>query len=143
MAAEIEITRGSLIVRVQGMDRVWALTSELKIPLAHVGGAERDEEEARRWWHGIRAPGTSLPGVLTAGTFYQHGERIFWDVHRPEKAVAILLHDERYARLVIEVEDPDAVIASIRAATAAAAQSRRPDEPSGLGQTTASSEPPE
>jgi hypothetical protein len=31
---------------------------------------------------------------------------VFWDVHDPEKTVVIHLKDERYARLVIEVDDP-------------------------------------
>lgn len=112
----IELTSSSLAVHVEGMDKLWALKSRLEIPLAHVAGVERDEAEARNWYHGIRAPGTSLPGVITAGTFYHHGERVFWDVHRPENAIAILLKDERYQRLVVEVADPDQTITQIRAA---------------------------
>jgi hypothetical protein len=57
-----------------------------------------------------------MPGVITAGTFYQEGERVFWDVHDPEKTVVIRLKDERYARLVIEVEDPPATVAAIQEA---------------------------
>jgi hypothetical protein len=57
-----------------------------------------------------------VPGVVTAGTFYQEGEHVFWDVHDPEKSVVIQLRDERYARLVIEVEDPPATAAAIRRA---------------------------
>ena len=38
---------------------------------------------------------------------------MFWDVHDPEKTVVIRLKDERYARLVIEVEDPPAMAAAI------------------------------
>jgi hypothetical protein len=111
--AEVTIEGGNLIVRVRGVDKVWALKSELEIPLAHVAGAERDQEEASRWYHGIRLPGTNVPGVITAGSFYRHGERAFWDVHHPENAVAIRLRDESYGRLVVEVEDPDATIAMI------------------------------
>jgi hypothetical protein len=55
-----------------------------------------------------------VPGVITAGTFHQEGERIFWDVHDPEKTVVIRLKNERYSRLVIEVEDPLATVAAIR-----------------------------
>ena len=114
--AEVELATDTLIVRIRGADRIWALKSRLEIPLTHVVGAERDEAEARRWWHGIRAPGTNVPGVITAGTFHQHGERVFWDVHHPENAIAIRLRDERYSRLVIEVADPDSTIAAINAA---------------------------
>ena len=55
-----------------------------------------------------------MPGVITAGTFYQEGERVFWDVHDPESTVVIQLKDERYVRLVIEVDDPPATAAAIR-----------------------------
>jgi hypothetical protein len=36
-------------------------------------------------------------------------------VHDPEKTVVIQLRDERYARLVIEVENPSAMAAAIQA----------------------------
>jgi hypothetical protein len=42
--------------------------------------------------------------------------RVFWDVHDPAKAVVIHLADERYARLVIGVDDPAATVAAIRRA---------------------------
>jgi hypothetical protein len=113
---EVELTEDTLVVHVQGMDRLWALKSRLEIPLHHVLGAEVDPEAAQGWRKGIRAPGTHVPGVLTAGTFYQEGERVFWDVHDPEKSVVIRLRDERYARLVIEVEDPSSTAAAIQEA---------------------------
>jgi len=114
--AEVEITQNTLIVHVRGMDRLWALKSRLEIPLSHVVGAQVDPEVAQGWHKGIRAPGTQVPGVITAGTFYQEGERVFWDVHDPQKTVVIQLRDERYARLVIEVEDPPATAAVIQGA---------------------------
>ena len=114
--AEIELTADTLLIHVRGADRMFALKSELAIPLEHVLGATKDEEEARRWYHGVRAPGTSVPGVITAGTFHQNGERVFWDVHHPERAVALNLRDESYAKLVVEAEDPDATILAIEAA---------------------------
>jgi hypothetical protein len=112
--AEVELTEKALIVHVRGMDRLWALKSRLEIPLSHVVGAEVDPEIAPEWHKGIRTRGTHMPGVITAGTFYQEGERVFWDVHEPEKTMVIQLRDERYARLVIEVEDPLATAAAIQ-----------------------------
>ena len=88
---EVELTRNALVIHVQGMDQLWALKSRLEIPLSHVVGAEVDPEIAREWHKGIRAGGTHVPGVITAGTFYQDGERVFWDVHDPEKTVVIHL----------------------------------------------------
>ena len=114
--AEVELTKETLIVHVQGADQLWALKSRLEIPLSHVVGAEADPEVALGWWKGIRAPGTYLPGVIAAGTFYQEGEKVFWDVHEPEKTVVIRLRDEKYSRLVVEVEDPDSTVKAIREA---------------------------
>jgi hypothetical protein len=54
-------------------------------------------------------PGTNNLGVLTAGTFYQHGKRVFWDVHNPDNTVVIELKDERYNELIVEVADPQAL----------------------------------
>ena len=113
---EVELTRNALVVHVQGMDQLWALKSRLEIPLAHVVGAEVDPEIAREWHKGIRAGGAHVPGVITAGTFYQDGERVFWDVHDPDKTLVIHLKDERYARLVIEVENPHATAVAIQGA---------------------------
>ena len=113
--AEVEITQNDLIVHVRGMDRLWALKSRLEIPLAHVVSAEVCPEVAQGWRMSIRAPGTHVPGVITAGTFYQEGERVFWDVHDPESTIAIHLKDDLYARLIIEVDDPPATAAIQRA----------------------------
>ena len=114
--AEVELTGDALIVHVRGMDRLWALKSRLEIPLAHVVGAEIDSEVAQGWSRSIRAPGTHVPGVITAGTFYQEGERVFWDVHDPENTIVIHLKDDLYARLIIEVDDPPATAAAIQRA---------------------------
>src|SRR5215212_5532220 len=65
---------------------------------------------------GWRGPGAHIPGVIVAGTFHHEGDRIFWDVHDPAKAMVIHLADERYARLVIGVDDPAATVAAIRRA---------------------------
>ena len=117
--AEVEIAQDALIVHVEGMDRLFALRSRLEVPLSHVAGAEVDPEEARRRWHGIMERGIWVPGPITVGTFYQEGELVFWDVHDPQKTVVIRLKDERYRRLVIEVEDPEATAARVNEATGA------------------------
>ena len=112
--------------QVEGWDRLWALKSQLEIPLAHVRDARADPEPARGWWHGLRLPGTQIPGLLTAGSFYQNGGFVFYDVHDPERTVVIELDHEHYERLVIEVEDPEAVVKTLRSAIAAAPRLDRP-----------------
>ena len=113
--ADVELTEDTLNVHVKGMDRIFALTSRLEIPLSHVLGAEVDPELGHpEWWKSLRLTATQIPWVVSAGTFYQEGERVFWDVHDPEKVVVIRLRDERYARLVIGVDDPPATVRAAR-----------------------------
>lgn len=113
---DLGIGEGKLTLHVRGADRLWAFKSSLEIPLVHIAGVRADSEAARGWYHGIKMPGTNLPGVITAGTFYQDGKRVFWDVHRPEKAIVIDLHDERYSQLVVEVDDPEVAVQLIQSA---------------------------
>jgi hypothetical protein len=112
----VETTADELIVRPQGLHRFLAFASEIRVPLTHVVAAAGAAEEARGWFHGIRAPGTSIPGVITAGTFHDSEGRAFWDVSDPSRAIAIRLRDDRYIKLVVEVQDVDATLASINAA---------------------------
>jgi hypothetical protein len=106
---------------VEGWDKLWAFRSSLDIPLAHIQSVRHDPEPARGWWHGLRMPGTQIPGVLTAGTFYQHGGAVFYDVHDPERTIVLELEHEHYRQLVIEVEDPEVTVQLLRSALEARA----------------------
>jgi len=118
----VEIQDDRLIARIQGVDKVLALKSELTIPLAHVKGASVSAPDVRRRWGSLlrmHVPGTDLPYVVMAGTFvFLDGEHAFWDVHDPDRTVVIELDHERFAKLVLEVADPQATAAAINAALA-------------------------
>ena len=116
MPASIEITTDSLTVHMKGADKLWTLKSRLQIPLANVISAQPARTEATRWLHGMRVGGTHIPGVISVGRFYSHGELVFWDGHETENAIAIQLLDERYDKLVIEVENPGQDVVRIREA---------------------------
>jgi len=113
---DLSIAEGKLTLHIRGADKLWAFKSSLEIPLVHIAGVRADPEVARGWYHGVRMPGTNVPGVIRAGTFYQDGKRVFWDVHNPDNTVVIELMDERYNELIVEVADPQATVELIKAA---------------------------
>lgn len=119
---KVEVQDDRLVAHVQGLDQVLALKSELTIPLAQVKSATASPPEVRRRWRNpLRAhvPGTDMPYVVMAGTFvFLDGEHAFWDVHDPDRTVVIELDHERFANLVLEVEDPQATADAINAALA-------------------------
>jgi hypothetical protein len=112
----VTIEDGKLLIQVEGFDKFWALRSRLEIPLAHIKAVAADPNIAKDWWLGFRIVGSHIPGVIAAGTFYHHGELVFWDVHNPENAIVLDLHDERYRKLVIEVANPAETVSQIQAA---------------------------
>jgi hypothetical protein len=73
---DLSISGGNLVWHVRGADK-WAFKSSLEIPVAHVAEVRADAAIAHAWWHGIRMPGTSIPGVLTAGTFSRTASGFF------------------------------------------------------------------
>jgi hypothetical protein len=119
---KVEIEDGRLIARIEGLDHVLAFKSELSIPLAHVKGAAVSLPDVRRRWRNplrIRLLGSDMPYVVMAGSFvFLDGEHAFWDVHDPDRTVVIELDHERFAKLVLEVEDPQATAAAVNAAVA-------------------------
>ena len=109
----ITIDGEKAIFEVQGWDKLWSLRSQLEIPLSHIRGAYVDPEPAMGWFQGLKLAGASLPNIFRAGTFYQQGELVFWDVHNPERTIVIELEHERYKKLIIEVENPEQEVEKI------------------------------
>lgn len=107
--ANVSVTGDTLVVELEGLDKLWAFRSRIEIPLRNVRGATQDPGIAREA-KGLRMGGTHFPGLITAGTFRSGGEWVFWDVRDPARAVVIELADERYSRLVVEVADPRATV---------------------------------
>ncbi len=113
---EIFIEDDTLVVDVLGSHQVFAFRGALRVPLSHVQSARHDVEHADRWWHGLKVIGTDIPGVFAAGTFWSSDGWRFWDVRNPESAITIELQDERFAEIIVEVEDPERVVAVINEA---------------------------
>jgi hypothetical protein len=110
----LRVLKDAAVFEVEGLHQLWALKTRLEIPLTHITSVEFDPEQVGRWWHGWKLLGTDVPGLFAAGTFYYHGELVFWDVSDPASTIIVSLNHERYKKLIVEVEDPQAVVASLR-----------------------------
>lgn len=100
----------SFVFEVQGLHKLWALKSQITIPRENIVNAYRNTDDLT-WIMGLRAPGTHIPGVLTAGSYYFTKDgTIFCDVSHTDKSIVVELKDEHYKKLIIEVEDVDAAL---------------------------------
>jgi len=121
---KIEIGPSRIRIEIEGFDKVLAIRSSLEVPLEHVRGASLDPD-ALHEPRGLRLLGTSLPGLVHAGSFYG-GQWLFMDVHDAERAIKIELDHEHYAALIVEVENPAASVAAINAAVRGSAAGGSP-----------------
>jgi hypothetical protein len=120
----VETTHEKLILTVHGFDVILALKHRLEIPLSHVAGADLgvSDEMRERLRHSLRLPGTHLPGIITAGSYAEHGRWMFWDIHHGDSAITIRLTHEKYDALVVDVADPAHTVAQIRTALGSVAR---------------------
>ena len=115
---EITIEEEKAVFQVQGWDKFWSLRSRLEIPLRHIKGVYADPKPAMSWFQGFKVVGTDIPNIFRAGTFFQKGDLVFWDVQNPEKTIVVELADERYTKLIVEVPALDVAVNLIKSAIA-------------------------
>ena len=110
---EISVVGDKAVFEVEGWDKLWSFRSRLEIPLAHIKGAHADPNPAMGLFDGLKLMGTAIPSIFKAGTFYQEGDYVFWDVRHPEKTIVVELDHEHFGKLIIEVADPSAAVSLI------------------------------
>lgn len=104
----------NVVIKVLGWHQLWAFKKEISIKKANITSIYQNEEEIKRV-KGLRIPGTHLPFVITAGTYYPFkGGTEFWDVCNKKNAIIITLENDKYTRIVVEVEHPEETIRMLK-----------------------------
>jgi hypothetical protein len=106
-----------VVVRLGGLDQVFAMRSEVRVPVGSVTSVSVGPAPRAR---GLRAPGTAWPfhpGRIIAGTWRGRNGKEFHDVRGGERSLVVdLAEGSSWRRLVVEVAHPEAAEAAIRAA---------------------------
>ena len=103
---QITLADDQLILTLEGAERLWAFKlGPITVPRANVARAET--ALPRTTWKELRAPGTFLPGVIKAGTYYTDRGKEFWYAVRSRKdnPLTIELTGASYRRLVVTIDD--------------------------------------
>jgi hypothetical protein len=101
------VLRLSLLERIGGM-----VGGDIEAPLSACT-AVRVAPEPSRELRGIRSPGTGWPGLIALGHRRASGVHDFAAVYRNRPAVVVELEGQRFDRLVVSCDDPEAVAAAI------------------------------
>ena len=109
---EIKIIGEMVRIELRGLHRLWALKRSLTIRKSGIRSVMLTSKDLRP--APLRCPGTYLPGIIAAGTFYGKGRKEFWDTVFKNQSIEILLNDEKYTRIVVDVNDPLQVIEQLK-----------------------------
>lgn len=103
--ADVFLDRDRVHVLLTPAERVGALRGDLTIGIEQVR-ATHVADDPFSAVHGIRAPGTAVPGILALGTWRsrRHG-RSFVAAYRNRPALVLELDGDRLARIVVSTDD--------------------------------------
>ncbi|AFY56052.1 hypothetical protein Riv7116_3601 [Rivularia sp. PCC 7116] len=94
---QIEFTLKEQFLAVR-FKKIW------EIPLSHIEQVTTTAPQTT--WKELRSPGTALPGLVRAGTYYSQRGKEFWLVnYRKNNYLTIELQNENYKRIVMTVEN--------------------------------------
>jgi hypothetical protein len=110
--AQILLVSDSLTVSMTDVEKLEALHGDVTVPRSAVTKA-RVAADGMAELHGIRAPGTGLPGVIAVGTWRDGSRKTFAVCHGRRPAVVIELQGEAYDRLVVTLDDPQPIVAAL------------------------------
>jgi len=104
----LSIVGDKLLIDLEWYEQLWAFTlnKTFEIPLNHIKRVSTEEPQSS--WAEIRAPGTFLPGVIKAGTYYTRNGREFWYVTAEQDYLVLELEDEPFKKMVLTISQSEA-----------------------------------
>lgn len=114
MRLSIDKDQNLLNIELSNQERLWSFrwNKTLSIPLGHIRKISTETPEIT--WLELRAPGTFLPGVIKAGTYYNKQGRDFWYATRGKGFLVLELEQDKYRRVVLTLDDNESWASRLR-----------------------------
>jgi hypothetical protein len=104
----IALNGDQVTIAITGWDKVFSLKGEVTFPKTSITNVYAFDNSLSPPW--LRNPGTAIPGIITAGTYQNLGDRKeFWCTHFKGNALVIDLDHEDYSRIVVDLADHESV----------------------------------
>jgi len=102
---QLSLNQNQLVIQLDWYEQLLAFTlhNPITVPLDHLLEVTAEEPQSR--WTDLRAPGTHLPGVIKAGTYYTRHGREFWYATVDRKFLVLELREEPYQKIVLTMEN--------------------------------------
>jgi hypothetical protein len=98
---QLSIEANQLKIELTPMERFWAVHAgkTITIPLDQIQQVTTDAPQTN--WKELRSPGTFVPGIIKAGTYYQDRVRSFWYTKPKTPLLTLELSPEAYYRKIV------------------------------------------
>jgi hypothetical protein len=100
-----------VVITLDAKEKFLALKRTISIPKENVVSVST--EKVKPSWFSIKA-GTHIPKGFMAGTFWTRKGKSFYYVRDFAKCVTLNLQDHEYSKVVIEVDDNEAVAKELK-----------------------------
>lgn len=111
--AELIRDGDTLVLKLTTIEKAEGVHGDIRVPVSAVQHITVLDDVIHAV-HGIKMPGSRLPGVFAMGTFMSGSETIFAIVHHQTKrGIKVTLTGEHYDALIIGTDSPEKVIAAL------------------------------
>jgi len=111
--AELRIEGDELVLELTTVEEIEGVHGTVRLPASSIRSVEV-LDDAIHAVHGMRAPGTGIPGSTAVGTFRSPDEKMFAVVHHDTpRGVRVRLEGADYDELIVGCAEPEAVAASL------------------------------
>jgi hypothetical protein len=110
--AKLLVNDDAVTVSLSAIEKVEALHGDVSVPRTAVVSA-RVVPDGLDEVHGLRMPGTGLPGVIMVGSWRDKHGITFAVCHGRRPAMVLELTGQHFDRIVVTVENPDEVAAAL------------------------------
>jgi hypothetical protein len=115
--AHINIENSEIVVALSAFEKAEAVHGDLHLALAALQNAE-SIDDPMSGVHGLRSPGTGIPGTVAVGTFRKDGKKLFAVIHHgTPRGVRLSFEGADYDQVIVGCDDPEAVVALLTDAT--------------------------
>ncbi len=94
------LDKGQLIIILEWYEKIWAFKfDDFIIPLTNITNVSTTRPKTS--WKELRAPGTFVPYLIKAGTYYSQEGKKFWYATQDSNYLVIDLKNESYKQIII------------------------------------------
>lgn len=113
--ADIRIDGSDLVVELSRLEKAEAVHGDVRVPLTSVRQVEVVDRPLDLI-HGVKLPGTGIPGRTAVGTWVSPDGRTFAVEHHASRGVVVDLEGQTYQQLIVGCDQPEEVAEQLRSA---------------------------